>query len=128
MLQKTVYSDGHSRVCDLVTEQLSVLTTIYVHEAKQPKKDGLNPNQSPSDASLYLSSNPRNFASSPQRRAVLKMATQLAKLSGNSLQKPPLDSVLDKLYSSFNYHCISCDIPVWKSFPLSLSFTSSQPS
>lgn len=36
MLQKTVYSDGHSRVYDLVTEQLRVLTTIYVHAAKQP--------------------------------------------------------------------------------------------
>lgn len=35
------------------------------------------------------------------------MVTQLAKLSGNSFQKPIPDSVLNKLYSNFNYHCIS---------------------
>lgn len=35
------------------------------------------------------------------------MAAQLAKLSGNSLQKPTPDSVFNILYYSYNYHCIS---------------------
>lgn len=35
------------------------------------------------------------------------MAAQLAKLCGNSLRKLTPDLVLDKLYSSYNYHCIS---------------------
>lgn len=54
MPQKTGYSDVHTKLYDLVTEQFRVLNTIYVHTMKQPQKDGLNPSESWGDASLYL--------------------------------------------------------------------------
>lgn len=54
MPQKTGYSDVHTKLYDLVTEQFRVLNTIYVHTMKHPQKDGLNPSESWGDASLYL--------------------------------------------------------------------------
>lgn len=54
MPQKTGYIDVHTKLYDLVTEQLRVLSTICVHTMKHPQKDGLNPSESWSDASLYL--------------------------------------------------------------------------